>query len=173
MPSVPITIICDTLEKKPLPIPAFHVCWDQGSSVCGARLQTLPVRVIQQALPTGDYALQGHEKNTLIERKASWRELSGNLLTTEGRRRFTACLVRLRSECSNPILFLEGDISSYAAPTRDCNPVAARDILLHTLLEHRVPLMTFPTGTPAQRRTAAEWVVSILHLNACYTPATP
>lgn len=143
-----LIIIVDTREKRPMPLPA-HL---------PTRYRTYKVHVVREALPTGDYLLEGFRSGTLIERKGSLREVAQNVLS-EDRRRFLACLDRL-AEASRPVLFLEGCPASFARlADRDPTLRGAIDELLLLLDERRIELLMLPTKGAAQRRQAGEWIV--------------
>lgn len=119
------TIIIDSREQIPLLFPATIVIYDPGGTPKLVRLST-----VKEALPTGDYALKGHEGSGLVERKGSVAELARNLLPgSSDRRRALTALRRLANACRYPLILLDVHL-------RDFHP---RDVHLtqprHTLCE--------------------------------------
>ena len=114
-------------------------------------------------MTTGDYALLGYEDQVLIERKGCVREVAGNCLTKDGRRRFIAQVDRLKEAAKYPYLMLEGTPQGLMKP--DVNvpkPFLALDALQRILLERNVPLLLLPSGTVESRRSLGEWVARLL-----------
>lgn len=122
-------------------------------------------------MKTGDYALQGHEDLVLIERKGGLREVAGNCLTKDGRRRFISQVDRLKEQAKMPYLMLEGTPSSLQKPVTNVpKPFLALDALQRILLERSVPLLLLPANTIAARRAMGEWVARLL-INGAITHA--
>jgi ERCC4-type nuclease len=116
---------------------------------------TVRLRTQKRTLKTGDYAIDGG--TAVVERKGSIDEITQNLLTSDGRRRFTDCCKRLRDTTTRPLLLLEGLVGMPEVKAGKPHPGLAIDSLLRILQEHGIGLMVLPTGTPAQRRAAGEW----------------
>jgi hypothetical protein len=94
-------ILVDSREKQPLEFPETVKWYDEYRK---PHLEKLTVR--KAALKQGDYALEGHEKLMLVERKGSPSELWQNLLTKD-HRRARASLTRLAQSCKIPVLMLD------------------------------------------------------------------
>lgn len=167
------TILRDRREKRPLIFPTTMAIWNPDSPPTDPVGMTVRLCVQRVTLPTGDYLLRGYESCTIIERKGNLDELAGNLQTSQGRRRFIAELERLRNECMDPVLLLEGDpVSLQRTRREDTDPPLVRDMLLHVLAEYEVRLFLLPCQTVAHRRAAAEWAVSLLLTGAVRHGAT-
>lgn len=155
-------LLIDEREKKPLPIPDFISVWDRSSTWENPSTTRVRIHKVSTRLKTADYALSGYEKTCLIERKGSLTELHGNLMTTDGRRRFLAELQRLRTETADPILLLEGSPHTLKAVAPPVNPDIVRDQLLTVLHEYGIGFHMLPTESPTARRAAGEWLVATL-----------
>lgn len=167
------TIIQDDREKTPLLFPAHMVMLDDAHIPCDRRSCTVAITTIKKRMTTGDYALEGHESKVLIERKKHLPELFTNLLTLTGRKRFVLACDRLRSECTHPILILEGTISHLvrtARPTLDVDPWLVVDALHRICLERHIQILYLPSTTPDQRRSVGEEVARLL-INGALTNA--
>lgn len=141
-----------------MPFPDHLVYWPAPGVRRTIRLTTKVTH-----LPTGDYALGSAPDHTIIERKANLTELHGNLVNPLGRGRFYDELKRLRDECSNPVLFLEGSPASLMAQVRqEVDPDRVRSLLMEACSRFRVSLLVLPTATIHQRRQAGEWLASLL-----------
>ena len=148
-------ILVDEREKKPFTFPEHIVCLDPTRDPCAQRGVTVRLRTQKRTLKTGDYAIDG--STSVVERKGSIDEITQNLLTPDGRRRFTDCCKRLRDTTTRPLLLLEGLVGMPEVKAGKPHPGLAVDSLLRILNEHSIGLMVLPTGTPAQRRAAGEW----------------
>lgn len=122
-------------------------------------LRTIRIARKTVVLPAGDYALEGHSP-VIVERKASWRELTANLMPGRGRNRFLSALDRLSDSCSYPVLALEDPGPSPEPDSAD--PSLLRDILLSLCIPRRISVYCFQTRTPGARRRMGEWIVSLL-----------
>lgn len=157
------TVLCDTREKRALPLPSTLVVKDWGHFYPGERTTTVRIQTEEVALTTGDYCLKGHESTCLIERKGSLRELEKNLMDSQDRERFFNQLRRLRASTRNPVLFVEGDpLSWHQKRTDKINPHLLRDCLLGSCLQFGVQLVLLPCNSVGARRAAAEWLISTL-----------
>lgn len=168
-----VVILVDAREKRPLPIPEYLPVWDRVSPPHQPRAHTVRITTRTTTLVTGDYALEGYLDACLVERKAHLTELAENL-TTPDHARFIRSLERLRDSCRRPVLLLEGDPLTLAAPIKAHGrrpphpPFLVRDLLLSTLLEYNVELMLLPTSSASSRRAAGEWVAAKLIAGACH-----
>jgi hypothetical protein len=109
----------------------------------------------------------------LIERKKHLPELFANLLTPTGRERFVKACDRLRSECSHPILILEGTIGHLVRTARsqlDVDPWLVVDALHRICIERRIQILYLPAATPEQRRSVGEEIARLL-INGAITHA--
>ena len=132
---------------------------------------TVRVQVVEATMKTGDYALMGHESDVLVERKGSLREVAGNCLTKDGRRRFIAQVDRLREECKKPYLMLEGTPQDLLKPCRNVpKPFLALDAFQRILMERGVPILLLPGNTVSARRALGEWVARLL-INGTFSNA--
>jgi ERCC4-type nuclease len=91
-------ILVDEREKKPFTFPEHIVCLDPTKEPWAQRGVTIRLRTQKRTLKTGDYAIDG--SNCVVERKGSINEITQNLLTQDGRRRFSDCCKRLRDTTS-------------------------------------------------------------------------
>lgn len=149
------------------------VMLDDAYVPCDRRSCTVSLTVIKKRLQTGDYALEGFESKVLIERKKHIPELFANLLTPSGRERFVKACDRLRSECTHPILILEGTIAHLIRTARaqlDVDPWLVIDALHRICLERNIQILYLPSVTPDQRRSVGEEVARLL-INGAITHA--
>lgn len=129
------------------------------------------LEVVEFPLTTGDYALQGYEDQVLVERKGGLREVAGNCLTVEGRRRFISQVDRLKAQAKHPYLMLEGSPTELQKPVANVpKPFLALDAIQRILLERGVPLLLLPSTTITARRAMGEWVARLL-INGALTHA--
>jgi len=154
------TIGIDTREKKPLIFPRFLPSLIDAIQRTHTTIQlaTVPLK-----METADYHVVGFEDAVVIERKGSLDEISKNVLTTTGRRRFTAELGRLRDRCKWPYLLFEGTATTLARPTkRNPSPHLGTDALIELLLAYNVPLLLLPSGSAPQRLRVGELAARLL-----------
>jgi len=149
------------------------VMLDDAHLPCERCSCTVAITVAKKRLVTGDYALEGFESKVLIERKKHLPELFSNLLTPTGRERFVKACDRLRSECSHPILILEGTIGHLVRTARsqlDVDPWLVVDALHRICLERHIQILYLPSATPEQRKSVGEEVARLL-INGAITHA--
>jgi len=157
------TLIIDTREKKPLIFPANLRMLSGSSSPHLARTNLVRLHSKKEKLDTGDYLLRGYETVTMIERKGSLREVATNCLNKNDRKRFIACLERMKDACSEPILLLEGTpLETLRKSKHVPEPGAAVDALMRLLTEYEIKLLLLPTSSSAQRRATGEWAARLL-----------
>ena len=149
------TLLIDEREKKPFTFPEYMVCLDPSKDPCRQSGITVRIRTQKRTLKTGDYTLDGGA--AVVERKGSLNEITQNLLTPDGRRRFADCCRRLRDETARPLLLLEGLVGQPEPKPGKPHPGLAIDSLLRILQEYAIGLIVLPTGTAGQRRAAGEW----------------
>ena len=140
---------------------------------CECRTITVQLTIKKARLKTGDYLLLGHESKVMIERKKDLPELFTNLLTTAGRTRFVAACDRLRSECTYPILILEGTIHQLIRSAKTylkVDPWLVVDALHRICLERHIQILYLPSTTPDHRRSVGEEVARLL-INGAITHA--
>jgi ERCC4-type nuclease len=169
------TIYQDDREKTPLLFPAHLVMLDTAYPPTEKRTATVALTVVKKRLTTGDYALDGFESKTLIERKKDLPELYNNLLTPAGRERFVKACSRLRSSCANPILLLEGTVGHLVRTAKarlEVDPWLVVDALQRICLENHIQILYLPAATPVQRRAVGEEVARLL-INGAITHAEP
>lgn len=153
----------DTREKKPLIFPETLSLLDDTKPSYYRIPIRVRLRVEDFALKTGDYALLEHEECCLVERKGSLREIANNCLTKDGRRRFVSQVDRLKEECKNPILMLEGTPMDLQRATKHVpEPGLALDAFQRILFERQVTLVLLPSATVSARRAVGEWVARLL-----------
>lgn len=148
-------VLVDEREKKPFVFPEYLVCMDPTKDPCRQSGITVRLRTQKRTLKTGDYAIDGSP--AVVERKGSIDEITQNLLTPDGRRRFTDCCKRLRDTTTSPMLLLEGQVGAPEPKAGKPHPGIAVDALMRILQEYAIGLMVLPTATPNQRRAAGEW----------------
>jgi ERCC4-type nuclease len=149
------TILVDEREKKPFTFPEYIVCLDPNKDPCHQSGITVRLRTQKRTMKTGDYALDGGA--AVVERKGSLDEITQNLLTPDGRRRFAECCRRLRDETARPLLLLEGLVGTPIIKPGKPHPGLAIDSLMRILQEYAIGLIVLPTSTAGQRRAAGEW----------------
>jgi hypothetical protein len=163
------TINIDKREGKPLPFPD-HICVLADGATAPAHHY---VRIHAQAKSsrTGDYVVDGHADRCIVECKRALREVAANCLTKEGRRKFTAELQRLISECAHPYVLLEGSISKLLREPAHNNipPEVSLDALTRILLEYGIPLLLVERSTPHQSRAVGILVAHLL-VNGVISP---
>lgn len=96
-----VTILVDTREQKPLPLPKT-VKWSE----VGRPPKLIEIRQEASKLDAGDYVIKGAEKTCVIERKGNINELRTNLQTRD-RPRAIRAFQRLCEATANPILALD------------------------------------------------------------------
>jgi len=96
-----LTVIVDSREKRPLLFPSHLKCTDISGV---SRLLSVKVKVAP--LQSGDYILEGYEKQVIVERKGTQRELYNNFFTGDKKRQGRA-FARLAKSCVHPTLLLE------------------------------------------------------------------
>lgn len=150
-----ITILQDKREKTPLIFP----------KTLPRERKSIFIDIEKATLPTGDYALKGHEKTCLIERKGSLDELcactmgakNANFLGTDGQ------LDRLAASCDIPILLIERSLKHLTTPTRYAkNPPAILDSVMSQCLRRGIALYVVPGGSVQHRRLLGEFVARLL-----------
>ena len=157
------TIIQDTREKKPLKFPANLKVLDDKYPPHKQRVTTIRIHTLVEKLEAGDYLLQGHEGNTIIERKGSLREIAKNCLNEKDRVRFIKALVKLKNACDHPILMLEGTPLQMEKPCKNVpHPACAIDGLMRLIREYDIELILLPGTTYSHRRACANWVARLL-----------
>jgi len=157
------TIIQDTREKKPLKFPANLKVLDDSYPPHKQRMLTVRLHTVKDKLEAGDYLLQGHEDNTIIERKGSLREIAKNCLNEKDRIRFIKSLKKLQSACTHPVLMLEGTPLEMERPCQNVpNPACAIDALMRLMREYKIEMILLPGKTYTHRRACAIWVARLL-----------
>ena len=157
------TIIQDTREKKPLKFPANLKVLDDSYPPHKQRMLTVRLHTVKDKLEAGDYLLQGHEGETIIERKGSLREIAKNCLNEKDRIRFIKSLKKLQSACTHPVLMLEGTPLEMERPCQNVpNPACAIDALMRLMREYKIEMILLPGKTYSHRRACANWVARML-----------
>ena len=154
------SIAVDTRERKPLPLPTYLPMMIDPIRRTHC---TVAVKGVPMKLETADYLCLEAPEAVVIERKGSLDEISKNVLTKAGRRRFIAELERLQDCAKWPYLLFEGTPATLARPTkRNPNPHLGTDALLELLLGYNVPMILLPSGSPASRRRVGEYAARLL-----------
>ena len=157
------TIIQDTREKKPLKFPANLKVLDDNFPPFKQKMVTVRIHTVVEKLDAGDYLLQGHEGQTIIERKGSLREIAKNCLNEKDRVRFIKALVKLKDACEHPILMLEGTPLEMERPCPNVPyPACATDALMRLMKEYKIEFILLPGTTYSHRRACANWVARML-----------
>ena len=156
------TVLVDSREQHPLPIPAtLHT--SSGSRSPDGRV--VRIHTLVRTLPTGDYQLSCATPLCTIERKGSPSELCKNLLSSD-RARTLAAFDRLAA-LPNPVLLLECNAATLLKPSPQWahNPGPAFDHLIHELSTRRISLFFIDTKSDAGRKMAGELVARLLLLH--------
>ena len=157
------TLIIDTREKKPLIFPANIRVLSPAHPPHQVKTNLIRVHSKREKLETGDYLLRGYETCTMIERKGSLREVATNCLNRNDRKRFIACLERMKEACTEPLLLLEGTpLETLRKSNHVPEPGAAVDALMRLLTEYEIKLLLLPTSSSSQRRATGEWAARLL-----------
>jgi hypothetical protein len=140
------TIIVDSRENTPLPIPSYVTVHSAKGASC-----TYKIRVEKKALATGDYCtLSGL---TGIERKGSPRELWGCCCGRDAGR-FLDQLDRMADTYRNPYLLLEMSLSTLQKPGRHWpEPFKALSFLFRETAARRIAPI-FISGYASRGRDA-------------------
>jgi hypothetical protein len=150
----------DTRERKPLSFPAYLAVMVDPVRRTHT---TTAIRTVSQKLETADYVCLEAPEGVVIERKGSLDEISKNVLTSTGRRRFIAELERLNDCCKWPYILFEGTPATIARPTkRNPSPHLGIDALLELSLCYNVPMLLLPSGGVAARRRIGEYAARLL-----------
>lgn len=169
-------IIVDTREQHPLPIPdVLDPFLDPNSFPTDPKGVRVIIEKQRRALEAADYVL-ADEAGTLytseasrgaaiIERKASIDELSDNVFAPHRRPSFIRLLTRMREKWSDPVLFIEGGLSTVSRGSRKHPTGLVIDGLQRLSLEYKVPIQLIDGRGHSQRLFAGEWVLRYL-LNA-------
>lgn len=152
------TVLIDTRERRPLPIPSHITILNPQLLPAPDATLTVPITYRKAHLPTGDYSLDLPEP-PLAERKVFPDEVTTNTLSAD-RPRFISQLDRLSEATPFPFLLLEAPSSTlFSCTSRSPNPAAAYSALLRLAIPRRVSLLLCPTSTSAQRRQAGYLLV--------------
>ena len=152
-----VTILVDTREKKPLPLPKTIV-WCQDATFAGGQVgRLIEIRTEPIALYAGDYALKESPKRCIIERKGSINEVRENLCGVD-RYRATNAFRKLCETTDNPILALDFPLTQRLYK-------GERDVLFTRLaqlcVEYRLQILSAGGGVKA-RHTLSDLVVRVL-----------
>ena len=129
----PLTVVVDSREKKALVFPKSVMVYD---SLCG-RPRRLLVSTVREKMEAGDYMLRGYEDVVRVERKGSYREVEGNMLTRDIERQVRA-FKKLEGASVFKGLFLE---------TRGTDE--AMSLMLQLVKQFGVDVLWMPTGRSA------------------------
>lgn len=161
-----ITVLVDNREKKPLLFPkGFDWSPGYGWPCTQIKLKSQSIK-----MDAGDYSLLGFEDVSIIERKASFRELFTNLLTKDRVRQLKS-FEKLDLACRHAYILLEGSPSTMwrqaqALPEgrgRVSDPGIVIDRLWELVVKHNFGVVWSGGGaTHSARRILGEIVVRIL-----------
>ncbi len=147
-----VTILVDTREQKPLPLPKT-IRWPTW----GDEGQLIEIREEPLALYAGDYALKEAPKRCIIERKGSINEVRENLCG-EDRYRATNAFRKLCETTNNPILALDFPLTQLLYKGK-------RDVVFTRLaqlcVEYRLQILSAGGGVNA-RHTLSDLIVRVL-----------
>lgn len=139
-----------------------------------SRQRVVKLHIHKTQLPTADYGLssedgegryvlEGHRHTVIIERKRGIDEIANNCLVPWRRKLFENELMRLRQGWRHPILFLEGDHSTYLTPTRhNPKPGLVLDAFLDLMVAYDIPVHLLRMSSIAHRRASGEWAARLL-----------
>jgi len=154
-----VVVLIDKREKRPLTFPAT-IKWHAER---GGRSTLVIVKTKQKTLPEGDYCLEGHDKDCIIERKGGLNELSQNLLSNDYERASKA-FSRLEVSTRHPYLLIEASCSQLRKPTRwTQNPEAVSDALAGLIRRRNLGLLLVGRcSTPKAKRVVGEFVLRLM-----------
>lgn len=158
-----VTVIVDTREQRPLLFPDT-LMWYSKRSGDGVQYQVV---VKRKCLKTADYALEGWEREVLVERKGSLKELHANLFSTD-KARSDRSFERLAESTKNPYLLLDMSPSQFWKPNRWANePARIFDALMYltTRLNIRV-WFSGPCKIHSTRRVLGEQMIRMMMAHA-------
>lgn len=156
------TVVIDTREQRPLPIPATV-------TIDGITYSTTTVR---KKLDAGDYSLLGYEWVSAVERKWSTQELIKNFSDPRNGIRQGKAFKRLDHSCLHPIILIETALSDFTFKTDDGDPSMLFRGLARALrlFPHLSVIFSGSASSTAARRSAAYLVASLLVSFALDTP---
>lgn len=147
-----VTILVDTREQKPLPLPKT-IKWFQD----GPTGHLIEIREEPLALYAGDYAMKEAPKRCIVERKGHINELRDNLQGVD-RYRAMKAFRKLCEATDNPILALDFSLTQRLYK-------GEHDILFTRLAQlcakYRLQVLSVGGGVTA-RHTLSELIVRVL-----------
>lgn len=150
------TIIVDSREQRAAQFPRTVKVFDPVSKTVVSVIIATKV----QALPVGDYAIEGKESICIIERKASGNELYQNLMTPDLHRQ-AKCFAKLKGATKYPIILLEAPPSMWRTITPYCpRPEEMTAKFFYVLRSLGFELLWMPTGKAAQSRRDLGWLIA-------------
>jgi len=164
--STDIVVLADSREKRPLLFPHSFM-W---SPAFGWETQKVKLRSKVQKMDAGDYMLEGWESSSIIERKASFRELFTNLLTKDRVRQIKS-FKKLDLACEHPYILLEGSPTAMWRQAKALkegkgkidDPGIVIDRLWEIVSQYGFGVIWSGGGnTPSARRILGEIVVRVL-----------
>jgi len=154
-----ITVLVDSREQTPLLFPENMLWWPARAS----RPEHIRVVTKTTKMDTADYALDGYEHITLVERKGSMRELQGNLFTADYKRA-CAAFERLSEACTFPYLLLDIPDVEYRKVTKFV-PTPDRVFDAMAWVMHRYGIRLWAVGdckSGPQRRRVGDQLIRVL-----------
>lgn len=157
----------DDHEKKAyrLVFPEVIAWWD------GERKHSIKVETrYPDHLVTGDYAIEGFERVTLLETKRSMRELFNNYFTNDHRRSNNA-ISRLAIECEYPYLCLDFTILEAMAPSHYVkDPQKVLDTMYQDVAGKGIRLVWMSCGSSPNLRSFVGKQMLHLMWSHCWKP---
>ena len=168
-----ITILVDTREQKPLPLPKTIKWSEVGKSAHIIEIRQEPI-----TLDAGDYMIKGAGKSCVVERKGSINELHQNLQGPD-RPRAMRAFQKLVESTQNPILALDFPLSQRLYKG-DRETVFTR--LMQLCATYRISILSVGGGLNA-RHLLSDLIIRVLlahyltapgkDLNVCQNPTKP
>lgn len=155
-----ITILVDTREQKPLPLPKT-IKWSE----VGKHLHIIEIRQEPMVLYAGDYMIKGAGKSCVVERKGSINELHQNLQGAD-RPRAMRAFQKLVESTRNPILALDFPLSQRLYKG-DRDEVFTR--LMQLCAEYHISILSVGGGLNA-RHLLSDLIVRVLLANYLVAP---
>lgn len=158
------TIVVDSREQvNKLIFPATICTLDPGKSLSKKAYRRVTLTTVEEAIPKGDYLLQGFEDACIVEAKAGINEIAANCLNRLRRIRLISELDHLARCCRYPVLLLRGKPTSLLSPTKLApQPGTAISTLFRLCLERRIWMLVMEFDTLSQRQAVGEMVAHLL-----------
>ena len=163
MRSIPIVVLVDTREKRPLLFPSHITC----ETIKDGKIKRvlIPVKTKKQKLDYGDYSIEGLESCCVIERKGSIQEIEKNLYDSKDAVRTGKAFKRLTDGCKFPYLLLEITPSAMVRSSLQIDG-GCPEGLIHRLsmVVAKYNLRTFWVSKPTSSSSRRSLGTALLHL---------